>query len=366
MSVNVQKFGPEQYEELLHYLVDNARNGERQDFVPLILGWPGIGKSAIPKEVANNLGLHLEDTRLSSHESSDFNIPLKDDEDGEIDFEPPRRFKELGQDGEPVIWFIDELTHAKPPVQSVAFRMILDREVGNYQLPDNVVIVAAGNPPDKGGLYEMLLPLKDRFVFYELEPTVDGFIDYAERNNFDPTIPAYIEHNKLSVLRNFDLTNAEKPLTPRGWERVANILNAGLSDNLTWQSIYGSIGRPAGKQFHAFYNLKTEIPNLDDVQDNPQILVDLYDTKPDIYYNLRAVIQSELSPDDQLDLMEKIEEPEIMMQLLKPLTNKIIHADAGTEYEKLGDDGQFIDRLIEFAQKGTEEQRQKIMEFLSE
>ena len=72
-----------------------------------------------------------------------------------------------------VILFLDEMNSAAPAVQAAAYQLILNRKVGQYTLPDNVLIVAAGNrEADKGVTYRMPAPLANRFVHLEMSVDV--------------------------------------------------------------------------------------------------------------------------------------------------------------------------------------------------
>ena len=64
-----------------------------------------------------------------------------------------------------IVLFLDEMNSAAPSVQAAAYQLILNRKVGTYKLPDNVMIVAAGNrEADKGVTYRMPAPLANRFI----------------------------------------------------------------------------------------------------------------------------------------------------------------------------------------------------------
>ena len=74
-------------------------------------------------------------------------------------------FKEIAKKYPIVILFLDELTSAAPAVQAATYQLILNRRIGKYVLPDNVVLVAAGNrESDKGVSYRMPTPLANRFI----------------------------------------------------------------------------------------------------------------------------------------------------------------------------------------------------------
>ena len=76
------------------------------------------------------------------------------------------------------------MNSAAPAVQAAAYQLILNRRVGQYTLPDNVYIVAAGNrEADKGVTYRMPSPLANRFVHLEIKVDFDDWFAWAVQND---------------------------------------------------------------------------------------------------------------------------------------------------------------------------------------
>lgn len=111
--------------------------------VPTFLwGAPGIGKSSIVKQIAQQKDVGFIDLRLALMDPTDLKgIPFYDKESHTALWAPPAF---LPREGEGIL-FLDELNSAAPAVQSSAYQLILDRRVGEYVLPDGWAIVAAGN-----------------------------------------------------------------------------------------------------------------------------------------------------------------------------------------------------------------------------
>ena len=117
---------------------------------PIFLwGPPGIGKSDIVRQITNDLtNSHLIDVRLSLWDPTDIKgIPFFDSNSGTMQWAPPSELpsKEFAEEYDNIVLFLDEMNSAAPAVQAAAYQLILNRRVGTYELPDNVVIVAAGN-----------------------------------------------------------------------------------------------------------------------------------------------------------------------------------------------------------------------------
>ena len=111
-------------------------------------GPPGIGKSEVVEEITQELGGYMVDLRMAQMEPTDIRgIPYFNKDNGKMDWAPPIDLpdEELASKYPLVVLFLDEMNSASPAVQAAGYQLILNRRVGKYVLPDNVVIVAAGN-----------------------------------------------------------------------------------------------------------------------------------------------------------------------------------------------------------------------------
>ena len=138
-----------------------------------IWGPPGIGKSDIVRQIGDSIEAHVIDIRLSLWEPTDIKgIPYFDSKQGTMVWAPPSELpdEKMAKKHKQIIVFLDEMNSAPPAVQAAAYQLILNRKVGTYTLPDNVLIVAAGNrEADKGVTYRMPAPLANRFVHLEIK-----------------------------------------------------------------------------------------------------------------------------------------------------------------------------------------------------
>ena len=230
--------------------------------IPTFLwGAPGIGKSSIVKQIAQEKDVNFIDLRLSLLDPTDLKgIPFYDKESHTALWAPPAF---LPRDGVGIL-FLDELNTAPPAVQASAYQLILDRKVGEYTLPDGYAIVAAGNrESDRGIVYKMPSPLANRFVHLEMEVSVEDWKDWAYSAGIDDRIIAYIAY-KNEDLFSFDPKLNEKSFaTPRSWEFVNNILKSSMPANLVLESVAGAIGRERAVNFLSFSKVMGRLPDLD-------------------------------------------------------------------------------------------------------
>ena len=182
-------------------------------------GPPGIGKSELIAGLTEELGGHMIDLRLGQCEPTDLRgIPYFDRDRGVMNWAPPIELpsKELAEQHPVVVLFLDEMNSAAPAVQGAAYQLVLNRQVGTYKLPDNVVVVAAGNrESDKGVSYRMPSPLANRFVHLEVRPDFDSWFQWAVGKNIHKDVVGYLSFAKQDLF-DFDPKSASRSFaTPR-------------------------------------------------------------------------------------------------------------------------------------------------------
>ena len=230
--------------------------------IPTFLwGPPGIGKSSIIKQIAQANGYEFIDLRLSLMDPTDLKgIPFYDKEAHQALWAPPSFLPREGQG----ILFLDELNSAPPAVQASAYQLILDRKVGEYNLPEGWAIVAAGNREgDRGVVYRMPSPLANRFVHLEMEVSVEDWRDWAYGAGIDERVIAYIGY-KSDDLFSFDPTKNEKSFaTPRSWEFVSSVLGSGMDEKLLLETLSGAIGKERAVRFLSFAKVMHRLPDIE-------------------------------------------------------------------------------------------------------
>jgi len=229
--------------------------------VPTFLwGAPGIGKSSIVKQIAKSRGIGFIDLRLALMDPTDLKgIPFYDKDSHTALWAPPAF---LPKDGEGIL-FLDELNSAAPSVQASAYQLILDRRVGEYELPDGWAIVAAGNREgDRGVTYRMPSPLANRFVHFEMDVDVEDWRLWAYKNAIDERVISYISY-KNEHLFTFDAkSDAKSFATPRSWEYVNSVLKSRVSEDLLLETIGGALGKDVAVSFLAFCKVMNRLPDI--------------------------------------------------------------------------------------------------------
>ena len=237
---------------------------------PIFLwGPPGIGKSDIVHQIGQSMEALVIDVRLSLWEPTDIKgIPYYAANDNKMVWAAPAELpdEETASKYKYVILFLDEMNSAAPAVQAAAYQLILNRKVGQYKLPDNVLIVAAGNrEADKGVTYRMPSPLANRFVHIELAVDLDDWFQWAVDNNIHKDVVGYLTFSKKD-LYDFDPKSASRSFaTPRSWSFVSELLDDELDENTTTDLVSGSVGEGLGVKFMAHRKVASSMPNPTDI-----------------------------------------------------------------------------------------------------
>ena len=187
--------------------------------------------------------------------------------------------------------FLDELPNAATAVQIAAYRLILDREVGNHKLHEKCYVVAAGNR-EQDGCFVQEFPeaLKSRVTFLDLETSYEEFLDYASKNSFSAEVIGFINF-KPSAL-NMKITDSEDKAYAcnRTWEFADRIIQSNSDAVLTRNLLNGTIGTVATSEFTAFCKYYNHLPNYKDVINNKAKPVDSSDVG--IMYALTSMLSA--------------------------------------------------------------------------
>jgi hypothetical protein len=238
---------------------------------PLFLwGPPGIGKSEVVAEITEELGGYMIDLRLGQMDPTDIRgIPFFNREAGKMDWAPPIDLPdaELASQYPIIVLFMDEMNSAAPAVQSAAYQLVLNRRVGKYVLPDNVVMIAAGNrESDKGVTYRMPTPLANRFVHVEMRPDFGAWHEWAVKNNEHKDVVGYISFAKQDLF-DFDAKSVSRAFpTPRSWHFVSELLeDEDLDDATATDLIAGTVGEGLAVKFMAHRKVASKLPKPEEI-----------------------------------------------------------------------------------------------------
>ena len=282
---------------------------------PLFLwGPPGIGKSELVENITRDLGGYMIDLRLGQMEPTDIRgIPFYNKDSGKMDWAPPVELPddELASQYPVVVLFLDELNSAAPSVQSAAYQLILNRRIGKYKLPDNVVMVAAGNrESDKGVTYRMPTPLANRFIHQEMKVDFASWQEWAVLNKIHKDVVGYLSFAKQD-LYDFDAKSASRAFaTPRSWSFVSELLDDECDNDTLTNLIAGTVGEGLAVKFMAHRKVASKMPNPLDilkgkVKDlNVKEVSAMYSLVISMCYELKAAVENKTADKEFHDMAD--------------------------------------------------------------
>lgn len=221
------------------------------------LGPPGLGKSQVIHQVGDKYGYKVIDIRLAQMSEVEIGGLIYPNEDKtKTRWLSPEILPDVERDGEKTILLLDEITSCPKRVQVAAYQLILDRRVGQYQLPEGTFVIALGNREDDDGVYIHLAgPLADRFEIHTIDVDFDTWKwDYAMKAGIHSYVMDYLTF-KPAALHTQDPESGNMVFaTPRSWERVSDILtiDKDISKPVIRNKIIGNIGMEEALQFMEF------------------------------------------------------------------------------------------------------------------
>ena len=143
----------------------------------MLWGAPGVGKSQGIRQIATKIAektgkkVEITDVRLLLFNPVDLRgIPTTNADKTLAVWLKPKIFQMDESDDVINILFLDEISAAPQSVQAAAYQITLDRMVGEHKLPDNCIVIAAGNRvTDRSVAYTMPKALANRLCHMDID-----------------------------------------------------------------------------------------------------------------------------------------------------------------------------------------------------
>ncbi len=260
----------------------------------LLIGDPGVGKSAICYKASEEMGLPLFVLLGSTLDPTDIGgLPMRAPEGNRVLRLP---LDEIYQCSErPGILFLDEISAAPGPVQAAMLRLILERKAGSITLHPETRVVAACNPPEQAPAgFELSAPLMGRMAVVNFRPDDDEVIDFlrtlgSDDENATPMEKAIRDEAQLfAAVANAtpELLQIEIPkvcvnggqpwASPRSCERMiraraaATVAGIDPLSDAVFALTAGSMGQRAAITYSGVIKMITELPSVDEIIADPE------------------------------------------------------------------------------------------------
>ena len=250
-------------------------NVSLQKFPSVMLwGAPGVGKSQGVRQIAKLLEekarktVVVTDVRLLLFNPVDLRgIPTANAEKTLAVWLKPKIFQMDDSENIVNILFLDEISAAPQSVQAAAYQITLDRVVGEHKLPENCIVIAAGNRvTDKSVAFKMPKALANRLLQIQVEGSVTAWKQWAIEHGIHPKVVGFLSFRQ-NYLMAFDGSNDDLAFaTPRSWEMVSNLLYA-VSDDIEkmYPMIAGLVGSGVAAELRMWEKVYKELPNIEDI-----------------------------------------------------------------------------------------------------
>lgn len=312
-------------------------------FNVLIKGKPGIGKSDIVAQAAEQAGAELIIAHPVVSDPTDFKgLPFAQ-ADGTADFLPFGELKKLINAKTPTVFFLDDLGQAPPSVQAAVMQLLLARRVNGHKVSDKVSFIAATNRrEDKAGVQGLLEPVKSRFAsIVELDVNNVDWLKWAAANDMPVELQSFMRFRP-------DLLDKAEPTkdiinspSPRTIAAVGRMQNEGLDREIEFEVIKGAVGEGFALEYNAFLKLFRELPDLDGIIANPKNAI--VPTDPGTQYALSGALGHRMDEKTIAPIMEYID------RLPKDVSVATVKIGTGGKKEKLQDTKAFTNWAVKNA-----------------
>ena len=236
-----------------------------------LLGAPGVGKTAVMEQIAEELKIALVSYSMTHHtRQSALGLPMivKREYGGEtVDVSEYtmseiissiyETMEESGiQEG---ILFLDEINCVSETLAPSMLQFLQYKVFGRHQVPEGWVIVTAGNPPEYNrSVREFDVVTMDRLKLIEVEADYGSWKEYALEKGIHRGILTFLEMKEEFFYRVEQTVHGKSYVTARGWEDLSDILylyeEEGLhvEENLIGQYLRND---KVVREFAAYYDL---------------------------------------------------------------------------------------------------------------
>jgi len=279
--------------------------------VPMVVGSPGMGKSAIIKQIAKELNLKLIDLRLAQCDPTDLlGFPGVDEETGKASYRPmdtfPLKGDKIPEGYDGWLIFLDEMNGADKDVQKACYKTIYDQMVGNVPLHERCVIAAAGNlDTDNAIVEELSTALQSRMIHMQVSIDNQQWLDWASKNHIDFRVRAYVRWRPNNLF-NFNPDHDDKTFAcPRTWEFTSRLIRGKEKLEYTDKALLaGTVGEGVGREFAGFCDIIDQLPTIESITRSPDTVA--IPTEPSVQWATAGMLGVHVTKDNATDLMKYI------------------------------------------------------------
>ncbi len=202
-----------------------------------LMGPPGIGKTAIMEQIANEMNVGLVSYSMTHHtRQSALGLPfivhknyggmecdVSEYTMSEIISSVYQMMEDSGvQRG---ILFLDEINCVSETLAPVMLQFLQYKIFGSHRVPEGWIVVTAGNPPEyNNSVREFDIVTWDRLKRIDVEPDFDVWKEYAYKQRIHPAVITYLEIKKGDFYKIESTVDGKSFVTARGWEDLSQMI----------------------------------------------------------------------------------------------------------------------------------------------
>ena len=253
-------------DELGNYVIPVQR--QRPVF---LIGAPGIGKTAIMEQIAQELDVALLSYSMTHHtRQSALGLPFISHKvyDGvEYDISEYTMseiiasvYDMMEQTGKREgILFLDEINCVSETLSPIMLQFLQYKVFGRHRVPDGWIVVTAGNPPEyNNSVHEFDIVTWDRLKRIDVEPDYEVWKEYAFNTGVHPSITTYLDIKKANFYKVESTVGGKSFVTARGWDDLSQMIHLYERHKITVdEDLIGQYlqNRQIAKDFAVYYDL---------------------------------------------------------------------------------------------------------------
>jgi len=216
-----------------------------------LVGAPGIGKTAIIEQIAQELQIGVVSYSMTHHtRQSALGLPRIVHREFEgFEYESSEYtmseivsaiYDYMERSGERKgILFLDEINCVSETLYPSMLQFLQFKTFGRHKVPEDWVIVCAGNPPEYNkSVHEFDIVTLDRLREIDVEPDYPAFKRYATEKGIHPAVTTFLEAKPDCFYKVESKPGGGKSfVTARGWEDLAEVI-----------TLYEQLGKPCDRE----------------------------------------------------------------------------------------------------------------------
>ena len=203
----------------------------------LLIGPPGIGKTAIMEQLASELGIGLISYSMTHHtRQSAIGLPFISrkvyggEECDVTEYTMSEIIASVYDLMETTgvkqgILFLDEINCVSETLSPLMMQFLQYKLIGGHRMPEGWIVVTAGNPSEyNDSAREFDIVTLDRLKKIEVEPDFEAWKEYASAAHMHPAVMSFLQSKRNHFYHVETTVSGKSIVTPRGWEDLSKML----------------------------------------------------------------------------------------------------------------------------------------------